>query len=64
MPCVYRSGFVRGLRVVLLGVVATLVSCATPQEPPPARQQAALPVEKTWRAGDDVEPRLVETDTV
>ncbi len=27
---------------------------------PPARQQAALPVEKTWRAGDDVEPRLVD----
>ncbi len=44
---------------LLFGAVLMLVSCATPQAPP-ASQQAALPVEQTWRAGADSEPRLVD----
>ncbi len=45
--------------LLLVGVVAMFASCATPQAPP-ARQQAALPVEKTWQAGGETEPRLVD----
>ena len=48
------------LSMVLFGAVVILVGCTRRQQPPPTRQQAALPVVKTWQAGGETEPRLVD----
>ncbi len=37
-----------------------LVGGCSLSQAPPARQQAALPVEQTWHAGGDTDPRLVD----
>ncbi len=46
--------------MILFGAVVILVGCARLQQAPPTRQQAALPVVKTWQAGGETEPRLVD----
>lgn len=49
----------RCIAIFFVVAAAMLVGCATPQ-PPPASEQAALPVANTWQAGRDAEPRLVD----
>jgi NodT family efflux transporter outer membrane factor (OMF) lipoprotein len=50
----------RAATILIIGVSVVIVSCATPEMPPPARQQTNLPIEKTWQTGQETEPRLVD----
>ena len=44
---------------VLLGTIAMLVACATPQAPP-TPPQANLPIEPTWQPGPETDPSLAD----